>query len=375
MNTDITKQNENLPPQANNFDEAFIQIINLPKRQYTQQEIDEARQNLALMNDRVFMATFANNKNKHIITGIGNAVKKIHNLDPIPPIEQTRVQDLSLFDVLGRGMIGDLTGWGKMISIAIEAQRKKQEGYAVRGTLTHGNAMRINFNMGEDYTEAPDVITINILDFRLPELENRKMFCSRIVRAEYESRETFLAEKYSEYYIELPKMGDYTKADLPKAYHDLWDLCCIFRAKINEQEEVIRMQAVANPIALELADEVRKAVAPNEFVNDALNRKNEMEQFREYMKRREQKAAQAEKEKAQEDRKNEFEQFREHMKRREQKAVQAEKEKAQEEKKKAQEEMIITAIQNAVPSQAIEAMRKNAGITETRLAELKKQIQ
>ncbi|MCL1997378.1 MAG: Rpn family recombination-promoting nuclease/putative transposase, partial [Turicibacter sp.] len=267
MSADKHKQNEKLPPQADDFDEAFIQIINLPKRQYTQQEIDEARQNLALMNDRVFMATFADNKNKHIVTGIGNAVKKIHNLAPIPQIEQTRIQDLSLFDVFGRGMIGDLTGWGKMISIAIEAQRKKQEGYAVRGTLTHSNAMRINFNMGEDYTEAPDVITINILDFKLPEIQNRKMFCSRIVRVEYESRETFLADKYSEYYVELPKMDNFTKADLPEEYHDLWDLCCIFRAKIKHQEEVIRMQAVANPIALELASEVRKAVAPNEFVN------------------------------------------------------------------------------------------------------------
>jgi hypothetical protein len=233
-------------------------------------------------------------------------------------------------------MIGDLTGWGKLISIAIEAQRKKQEGYAVRGTLTHSNAMRINFSMGEDYTEAPDVITINILDFRLPELENRELFLSRIVRAEYESKETFLADKYSEYYIELPKMDDFTKADLPEPYHDLWDLCCIFRAKIKNQEEVIRMQTVANPIALELADEVKKAVTPNEFVNDTLNRKSEMEQLREYMKRREQKLAQAEKQKMAED-------------------------------------MLITALHNNAAPVLIEAMRQNAGITEARLAELKEQ--
>jgi hypothetical protein len=192
--------------------------------------------------------------------------------------------------------------------------------------------------MGEDYTEAPDVITINILDFRLPELENREMFLSRIVRAEYESKETFLADKYSEYYIELPKMGDFTKADFPEPYHDLWDLCCIFRAKIKNQEEVIRMQAVANPIALELADEVKKAVTPNEFVNDTLNRKSEMEQLREYMIRREQKAAVAE-------------------------------------KQKGMEEMVIMAIQNAFPAEAIETMRAGAGITEARLTELKKQAQ
>ena len=39
------------------------------------------------------------------------------------------------------------------------------------------------------------------------------------------------------------------------------------------------------------------------------------------------------------------------------------------------EEMIIVAIQNNVPCEAVEAMRKNAGITELRLVELKKQAQ
>ena len=46
---------------------------------------------------------------------------------------------------------------------------------------------------------------------------------------------------------------------------------------------------------------------------------------------------------------------------------------AQAEKQKLAEEMLITAFQNAVPLQAIEAMRQNAGITEDRLAELKEQ--
>ena len=48
-------------------------------------------------------------------------------------------------------------------------------------------------------------------------------------------------------------MDDMKKEDLPEEYHDLWDLCCIFRAKIKDLEEVIRMQAVKNPIALDLA--------------------------------------------------------------------------------------------------------------------------
>jgi hypothetical protein len=98
------------------------------------------------------------------------------------------------------------------------------------------------------------------------------------------------------------------------------------------------MQAVANPIALELAGEVRKAVAPNEFVNDTLNRRNEFEQLRDYMKRREQKLAQVT-------------------------------------EQKAMEKMIVTAFQNDVPTHAIEAMRQSAGITEARLAELKNQAQ
>ena len=65
-------------------------------------------------------------------------------------------------------------------------------------------------------------------------------------------------------------------------------------------------------------------------------------------------------------RKNELVQLRDHMKRREQKL-------AHDTEKKAMEKMIITTIQNAVPSQAIEALRQNAGITETRLAELREQ--
>jgi hypothetical protein len=231
-------------------------------------------------------------------------------------------------------MIGDLLGEGQSINIAVEVQKGSQDGYAVRGTLTSNNAMRMGFSAGKDFTEAPDVIGINILGFNLPQLEHRKMFCSRIVRAEYESKETFLAEKYSDYYIELPKMDDWTKEELSEAYHDLWDLCCIFRAKVKEHEEVIQMQAIDYPIALELSHEVRKTVAPSDFVNDTLNRKSELEQLQDYFKRREQKS-----------------------------------------KASGMEEMIIMAIQSNVQTEAIEAMRKGAGITDIRLAELKKQAQ
>ena len=324
-------------PQTNGLheellDNALAQIIRRPRRRYSRQEIDEARGNLALMNDRVFLGTFCDNKNNPIITGIVNALRKIHALAPIPPIERTTVQSVSLIDVLGRGMVGDLLGEGAFINIAVEVQKGSQNDYAVRGTLTSSNAMRTQFKPGDNFTEAPDVIGINILGFLLPELKNREMFCSRIVRAEYESREPFLADKYSDYYIELPKQDNWTKERLPEDYHDLWDLCCIFRTRTKDLEEVAHMQAITNPTALELLEEVKKTVAPNDFVNETLDRKSELEQLRDYVIREKQKAAQ-----------------------------------------KAAEDLLILALQANSPHDTVEAMRQRTGITKERLAELRKQ--
>ena len=90
------------------------------------------------------------------------------------------------------------------------------------------------------------------------------------------------------------------------------------------------MQAITNPTALELSNEVRKTVSSNDFVNDTLNRRNELEQLKIYMQQREQKTA---------------------------------------------EKMLIMAIQSNAPSYVIETMRKGAGITESRLAELIEQAQ
>jgi len=135
-------------------------------------------------------------------------------------------------------------------------------------------------------------------------------------------------------------MDDWTKETLPEEYHDLWDICCIFRAKMKDMEEVIRMQAVKNPIALDLADGVRKTVARNDVVNDTLNRQGELLQLQNYFRKREQKAAQ-------------------------QAAVSAEA--------TGMEKMIIMAIQNNAPTELILTMQKGAGITDIRLGELKKQ--
>ena len=78
-----------------------------------------------------------------------------------------------------------------------------------------------------------------------------------------EPYEHFLAEKYSDFYIELDKLKNWKKSDLEEKYHELWDLCVIMNTKIKNQDEVIKMQAVQSPLALDFAQEVKKAVAPN----------------------------------------------------------------------------------------------------------------
>ena len=103
------------------------------------------------------------------------------------------------------------------------------------------------------------------------------------------------------------------------------------------------MQTITNPVALELSEEVKRTVAPNDFVNETLNRRNELEQLRAYMKKREMKS------KLRGERKGE------------RKGVAM-----------GMEKMIIAAIQNNGSDEIIEAMRKSAGITEAYLAELKK---
>ena len=102
------------------------------------------------------------------------------------------------------------------------------------------------------------------------------------------------------------------------------------------------MQTITNPTAIELSNEVRKTVSSNDFVNDTLNRKKELEQLRAYMERQTQKGE----------------------------ALGMQKGEAV-----GMEKMIIMALQSNAPTYVIEAMQKGAGITKSRLAELKKQAQ
>jgi hypothetical protein len=323
---------ENILSQADNINEALAQISSLPQRQYTQQEIIKARGNFSLMYDRVFAATFIDNNNNDMLTNWINAMRKIHELGNIPSIINTKVQQLSLYDILGRGMVGDLLGEAYRLNATVEAQRKPQKGYAIRGTLTSSNAMHNQFNQGDDYMEAPDVIGINLCGFRVPELEKNPMFCARVARFDVDTKEPFLIDKYSDYYIQFPKMQGVKKVDLPEQYHELWDMCLLIKAKVKDYDEVIKMNAIANPAALEIAEKVRAVVAPDSFVNESLQRKNELEQLQRYMERQKKKAEQS-----------------------------------------LAENLLLSALENNAPTAVIEAMRKSAGITESHLAELKEQ--
>ena len=335
--------------EIKNFKLILESIKKTPKRTYNDQELDEARGNLALMHDRVFFGTFDGNKNMHIITALVNALRKIHYLSDIEPIEQIELQKVSMEDVLLRGQVGDLLGLGRGYNIVLEVQKGKQDGFAVRGTITSSNATRIQFKIGADFTEAPDVIGINILGFRLPELEERSMFFSRIVRSEYESGIKFLADKYSEYYIELPKMRGLCKEELPERYHELWDLCCIFSAKVKNHEEVIRVQKIKTHAALELSSEIKKTVAPKNFIAETVDTEDELERFAlAVIRMQNKKISEAKKE-----------------------AYELAEKKAVELVERKAEEMLILALQSHVPVDAIEILRNGAGITKTRLAELK----
>ena len=312
----------------------IAQNLGISDHKFTKEEIEEARGNLSPMNDRVAMVTFSENKNNHIITGTVNTLRKIHGVMPIPPIEQTWLQELSLPDVLGRGMIADMISEGWQINVATEIQKGSQADFAVRGTLSSSNIMRRQFKSGEDFSEVPDTIGVYILGFNLPELDDEKMFVSRIVRANYDSGKHFLADKYSDYYIELEKTNNWKKSELPEEYHELYDICMILKTKIKDQDEVIKMQAIQSPLALDLAQETRRAVAPDDVMNDIMRRERGLSEIHMFLERNKKSGE----------------------------AV-------------GMEKMIITALQSNFPSEAIEVMKKSAGITDIRLAELKNQAQ
>ena len=333
---------------ANAYEQTLLEIYehikNLPDVKYSQEELDKLRDELTLMNNRVFAKTFADNKLNHVITDLTGSVRLIHEMPSIPPIEDTHVEDTDIYDIILKKMISDLSGTGNLISLIIEAQGQKQAGYAARAIITTGNAMRKGFKIGDDYTKSPDVITIHFLGFRLPELEGTKNFCSRIIHSEYESGKPFLADKYSTYFVELPKMPK-TKAKLPQEYHLLWDFCHIFRTKTKNLEEEIKMQAITNSSVLELANTVKQTVAPNDFVTEEMRFKREIEALGEYLRRGKEEGI-------------------------EQGIEQGRKQG----EKLGEEKMLLLALRDNAPQSLIDKMCEIAGITKAHLAKLMKQV-
>ena len=165
-------------------------------------------------------------------------------------------------------MEADIAAYGKAINIAVEVQKEQQDAFAVRAVLSTGNVLKDNFQAGQDYIQAPDVIGINILGFRLSELKNTPSFCSRIVRANYDTKEPFLAEKYSDYFIELPKLPK-TIDKVPEEYQELWEICVAMKTKVKDYDRMVKQ--MSSSIAKELIKESQKVLADKHAVQEVLS--------------------------------------------------------------------------------------------------------
>lgn len=261
-------------------DQDAIEILHkyqeaLSQSRYSPEKLEKKRKEVTLMSDRVFEAVFSGNKNNELLALIVNALRMIHGLPPILRVVNSQVQKSSLHEVLmGRRMIADLVGEAEKslqekLNLAVEVQAELEEYFSTRGTLSSSNVMRSDLNQGVPYALAPDVIGINILGFKLPDLLYSDEFCTRIVRTNYDAPENFfLAEKYSDYYLELPKLKK--KEQFAEKYHELWEICKVFKENTEKQEEDIRMGVITSPVAQRLSNEFRKATNDPQLMENLL---------------------------------------------------------------------------------------------------------
>jgi hypothetical protein len=244
----------------------------------TPEERAKLRAEISVMHDRLIEAIFADNKNNPLITDTANVLRKIHKLPLIPPITYTKTQKSSVTDFLERKMIADLLGGVErvdakgrifnILNLSVEVQQSPQDGYEARAILSSSNAFREGFAVGMSYDDAPDVVSINIMGYKLPSLDGKKEFFTRIVRSDYDyPKRRILADKYSDYLIELPKLGK--KSDWHKKYHELWDLCAVFKSKVSEYDEVMKM--VASPVAKSLLREAKIASGQDVVIDKVLH--------------------------------------------------------------------------------------------------------
>ena len=172
-------------------------------------------------------------------------------------------------------MIADLIGDAEKeitrakVNLTVEVQSEPEEAFSTRGTISSSNVMRSQFEKGTPYALAPDVIGINILGFKLPELLYSNAFCTRIARTNFDSPENFfLADKYSDYYLELPKLQ--SKEQFAEKYHELWEICKVFKENIEKQEEDMRMGVITSPVAQKLSSEFKTATSDPRLVDNLL---------------------------------------------------------------------------------------------------------
>jgi len=252
-------------------------INSLRKTEFSPQDREKKRAEITLMHDRLVEAVFIDNKNNGIITDAANIFRKIYDLPPIPAINRTTTQKSSMIHYWERKMIADLLSGHEVptksgalrgiFNVTIEIQNDPQAGFDTRAILSFGNALREGFIMGSSYTMAPDTMGINILGYNLPSHSFKKEFYSRKVITDHDYPERFfLDDKFSIYFAELTKLGK--KSDWGEKYHELWDLCAVFRHKLSEYDEVMKM--VASPVAQALMRETQKAAGHDTVIDEVL---------------------------------------------------------------------------------------------------------
>ena len=267
--------------QVNNF-EQVKSLAREKVKNLTEEERKEKIGNLTLMNSKIIQAIFSENKNNELLLGIINTIRKIHGLPASNEITDVVVESLSsVKSIFERNMTADILGIGNKINIAVEIQKESEENFAVRSTISSSNQMKTNFEPGEEFSEAPSVFGINILGFNLPELEKDKAFLSIVTRINKNTGEYFLEEKYSDYYICLPKIPK-ERDKAPENQKELWDICLAIKSQIKKYEGVLNM--VESPIAKDLMREAVVVSKFNDTIAEALYIDEEEALFNKYIK-------------------------------------------------------------------------------------------
>ena len=268
--------------------EEFVLKLIKSGRVYTAQEKADMRAKATLITDSVTEAAFNDNKGNDLLAGLANSIRRPFEFPLIAKVSNSAVHRPSAHEILtGHKMFADVVGDGEKfdnagaVNISMEVQEEKQQGFAERGTISPANVMQKNFDKGAKYTHAPDVMGINILGFRLPRLDYTKHFCTGLAYADLKHPgQFFLAEKYNNFFIELTKMT--RKRNFPadlfgEEFRELWEICKMFKSNMKQQEELIRMNAVASPVALQVADALREALGEPGVVESALEKEMIME--------------------------------------------------------------------------------------------------